>query len=60
MSSKGWFGQQGAGGADGGGKRPVGPSRALRGEIPLALLGTDAGAELVADELGRIEFGDLY
>jgi putative toxin-antitoxin system antitoxin component (TIGR02293 family) len=37
-----------------------GPNRALRGEIPLELLGTDSGAELVADELGRIEYGDLY
>lgn len=36
------------------------PNRALRGELPLELLGTDAGAELVSDELGRIEYGDLY
>lgn len=36
------------------------PNRALRGLPPLDLLGSDAGAELVADELGRIEHGDLY
>jgi putative toxin-antitoxin system antitoxin component (TIGR02293 family) len=36
------------------------PNRALRGALPLELLGTDAGAELVSDELGRIEYGDLY
>lgn len=36
------------------------PNRALRGHAPLALLGTDAGAERVTDELGRIEFGDLF
>jgi putative toxin-antitoxin system antitoxin component (TIGR02293 family) len=36
------------------------PSRALGGVAPLDLLGTDAGAELVTDELGRIEYGDLY
>jgi len=35
-------------------------NRALRGALPLELLGTDAGAELVSDELGRIEYGDLY
>ena len=37
-----------------------GPNRALQGLEPLELLGTDAGAELVTDELGRIEYGDLY
>ena len=36
------------------------PNRALRGLPPLDLLGTDAGAELVTDELGRVESGDLY
>jgi putative toxin-antitoxin system antitoxin component (TIGR02293 family) len=36
------------------------PNRALQGALPLELLGTDAGAELVTDELGRIEYGDLY
>ena len=36
------------------------PNRALRGALPLELLGTDAGAEAVTDELGRIEYGDLY
>lgn len=36
------------------------PSRTLGGVPPLELLGTDAGAELVTDELGRIEYGDLY
>ena len=36
------------------------PNRALRGALPLELLGTDAGSELVSDELGRIEYGDLY
>lgn len=36
------------------------PSRALQGFAPLGLLGTDAGAALVTDELGRIEHGDLY
>jgi putative toxin-antitoxin system antitoxin component (TIGR02293 family) len=35
-------------------------NRALRGALPLELLGTDAGAELVSDELGRIEYGELY
>jgi putative toxin-antitoxin system antitoxin component (TIGR02293 family) len=35
-------------------------NRTLGGTPPLELLGTDAGAELVADELGRIEYGDLY
>jgi putative toxin-antitoxin system antitoxin component (TIGR02293 family) len=33
------------------------PSRALDGEVPLALCTTDAGARIVEDELGRIEFG---
>jgi len=36
------------------------PNRTLQGAMPLDLLGTDAGAELVSDELGRIEYGDLY
>ncbi len=36
------------------------PCRAFGGVSPLELLGTDAGAELVADELGRIELGELY
>lgn len=36
------------------------PNRALQGAEPLELLGTDAGAELVTDELGRIEYGELY
>lgn len=36
------------------------PNRALRGAKPLELLRTDGGAELVCDELGRIEYGDLY
>ncbi len=36
------------------------PNRALRGFAPLGLLGTDAGAAVVTDELGRIEYGDLY
>lgn len=35
-------------------------NRALEGLAPLGLLGTDAGATLVTDELGRIEFGDLF
>jgi putative toxin-antitoxin system antitoxin component (TIGR02293 family) len=35
-------------------------NRTLGGSPPLELLGTDAGAELVADEIGRIEYGDLY
>ncbi len=33
------------------------PSRALGGEIPLRLLDTDVGAEVVREELGRIEHG---
>lgn len=33
---------------------------ALRGAVPLSLLGTDAGAEAVTDELTRIEYGDLF
>jgi putative toxin-antitoxin system antitoxin component (TIGR02293 family) len=36
------------------------PNRALHGAAPFDLLGTDSGAELVTDELGRIEYGDLY
>lgn len=32
----------------------------FRGVSPLSLLGSDAGAEAVTDELGRIEFGDLF
>lgn len=36
------------------------PNRALQSFAPLGLLGTDAGAALVTDELGRIEYGDLY
>jgi putative toxin-antitoxin system antitoxin component (TIGR02293 family) len=36
------------------------PNRALQGFAPLGLLITDAGASLVTDELGRIEYGDLY
>lgn len=36
------------------------PNRALQGLPPLDLLGTDAGAECVADELGRIEHGELF
>jgi putative toxin-antitoxin system antitoxin component (TIGR02293 family) len=35
-------------------------NRALQGFAPLSLLSTDAGAALVTDELGRIEYGDLY
>jgi putative toxin-antitoxin system antitoxin component (TIGR02293 family) len=33
------------------------PSRALDGEVPLALCTTDAGARIVEDELGRIAHG---
>lgn len=36
------------------------PNRALQDAAPLDLLSTDAGSELVTDELGRIEYGDLY
>ena len=36
------------------------PPIAHLGFAPLGLLGTDAGAALVTDELGRIEYGDLY
>jgi len=36
------------------------PNRVLQDVPPLELLGTDDGAVLVADELGRIESGDLY
>ncbi len=36
------------------------PNRALGGAAPLDLLGTDAGSESVTEELGRIEFGDLF
>jgi putative toxin-antitoxin system antitoxin component (TIGR02293 family) len=36
------------------------PNRALQGFTPLGLLSTDAGAALVTDELGRIEYGELY
>jgi uncharacterized protein (DUF2384 family) len=31
----------------------------LSGTVPFALLGSDAGTQLVTDELGRIEFGDF-
>jgi putative toxin-antitoxin system antitoxin component (TIGR02293 family) len=34
------------------------PNRTFRGFAPLGLLNTDAGAALVTDELGRIEYGD--
>jgi putative toxin-antitoxin system antitoxin component (TIGR02293 family) len=36
------------------------PNRTFQGCAPLGLLSTDAGAALVTDELGRIEYGDLY
>ena len=36
------------------------PNRTFQGFAPLGLLSTDAGAALVADELGRIEYGDLF
>jgi len=36
------------------------PNRVLQDVPPLELLGTDGGAVLVAEELGRIESGDLY
>ena len=35
-------------------------NRTLGGQAPLELLGTDAGAEAVTDELGRVELGELY
>ena len=35
-------------------------NRALSGIAPLELLGSDAGAERVTDELGRIEYGELF
>jgi putative toxin-antitoxin system antitoxin component (TIGR02293 family) len=36
------------------------PSHLFRGAAPLTLLGSDAGAEAVEQELGRIDYGDLY
>lgn len=36
------------------------PNRALQDAAPVDLVSTDAGSELVTDELGRIEYGDLY
>jgi putative toxin-antitoxin system antitoxin component (TIGR02293 family) len=33
------------------------PNRVLEGQVPLRLLDTDAGTQLVEDELRRIEFG---
>lgn len=33
------------------------PNRSLGGEVPLALLDTEVGYELVLDTLGRIEYG---
>ena len=36
------------------------PNRALQGVAPVDLLGIDAGAALVSDELGRVGYGDLY
>jgi putative toxin-antitoxin system antitoxin component (TIGR02293 family) len=36
------------------------PNRVLQGFAPLGLLVTDAGAVVVTDELGRIEYGELY
>lgn len=35
-------------------------NQAFDGATPLSLLGSDAGAEEVTDELSRIEYGDLY
>ena len=35
-------------------------NRAFQGVAPVDLLGTDAGVALVTDELGRVEYGDLY
>lgn len=35
-------------------------NRALGGQAPIELLGTDGGAEAVVDELGRVESGELY
>jgi putative toxin-antitoxin system antitoxin component (TIGR02293 family) len=34
-------------------------NRALQGEIPLELLDTDAGAQLVQEELYRIQYGTI-
>ena len=36
------------------------PNRTLQDAASLELLSTDAGSERVTDELGRIEYGDLY
>jgi putative toxin-antitoxin system antitoxin component (TIGR02293 family) len=33
------------------------PNRTLGGEVPLSLLDTEIGYELVLDTLGRIEYG---
>ena len=36
------------------------PNRALQQHMPLDLIASDAGAQAVTDELGRIEYGELY
>ena len=36
------------------------PNRALQQHMPLDLIASDAGAQAVTDELGRIDYGELY
>lgn len=36
------------------------PQAILEGAAPLALLGSEAGAQAVEQQLGRIDYGDLY
>jgi putative toxin-antitoxin system antitoxin component (TIGR02293 family) len=49
--------QDAIGGRDKAGLWLTRPNRALQGKIPLALLDTDAGAQLVQEELYRIRYG---
>jgi putative toxin-antitoxin system antitoxin component (TIGR02293 family) len=49
--------QDAIGGPDKAGLWLTRPNRALRGQIPLALLDTDAGVQIVQEELYRIRYG---
>jgi putative toxin-antitoxin system antitoxin component (TIGR02293 family) len=49
--------QDAIGGRDKAGVWLTRPNRALHGQIPLSLLDTDAGAQIVEEELYRIRYG---
>lgn len=36
------------------------PLPILKGSAPIAMLGSEAGSQAVEQQLGRIEYGDLY